>query len=74
MGRFHYVKYDDQANETQNKLRELCEGLETEINVLPEGRPKATALTKLEECFMWIGKTVRDDQIARYREAKENRS
>lgn len=28
-------------------------------------RAKALALTKLEECYMWIGKGVRDDQIKR---------
>lgn len=28
-------------------------------------RAKALALTKLEECYMWIGKALRDDQIAR---------
>lgn len=26
---------------------------------------KSLAITKLEECYMWIGKAIRDEQIAR---------
>ena len=35
------------------------------INLLPEGRAKSLALTKLEECYMWIGKAIRDAQMKR---------
>lgn len=35
------------------------------IESLPPGRAKALAVTKLEECYMWIGKAIRDEQIAR---------
>ncbi len=28
-------------------------------------RSKATALTKLEECYAWVGKAIRDEQILR---------
>ena len=32
---------------------------------LKSPRTVALALTKLEECYMWIGKAIRDDQIER---------
>ncbi len=66
MSRFDYVKYDDKAYHNQACLKAKCETLEAEINDFIESpRAKALALTKLEECYMWIGKAVRDDQLAR---------
>lgn len=66
MSRFDYVKYDDKAMDQQallkGKVSEL-EGMIDRFTVSP--RAKALALTKLEECYMWIGKAIRDDQIAR---------
>lgn len=32
---------------------------------LPKGRAQSLAITKLEECYMWIGKGLRDKQVAR---------
>jgi hypothetical protein len=65
-GRFDYVKYDGIAGTTQASAKELCESLEkyVEAALLP-GRAKALALTSIEECYMWIGKAVRDEQIKR---------
>lgn len=74
--RFDYVKYDDQAIKSQDLAKDLCQQLESQIlrigADIPEpargaivGRAKATALTKLEECYMWIGKAIRDDQKQR---------
>lgn len=66
MSRFDYVKYDDEANARQGFLKVATENLEREINSMTDSpRYKALALTKLEECYMYIGKAVRDDQIKR---------
>jgi hypothetical protein len=63
--RFSYVKYDDQAMRRQQDLRQAFENLEELGNQLIDGRAKALFFTKLEEAYMWTGKAIRDDQIAR---------
>lgn len=66
MSRFDYVKYDDLAINDQGCIKNLFEGTEELIRFrLQEGRAKSLALTKLEEAYMWVGKAIRDDQIAR---------
>lgn len=74
MSRFDYVKYDENAIADQDRAKKLVTDLEGFIGgigyavaPLPAGvaRAKALALTKLEEVYMWIGKALRDDQIAR---------
>ncbi len=65
MSRFDYVKYDWEAMEDQDKAKRHCAVLETLIERLDSSRAKSLALTKLEECYMWIGKAIRDDQIKR---------
>lgn len=72
--RFDYVKYDKGAEEDQASAKKLVTSVETMIDgigyaqakLTPQtARAKASAITKLEECYMWIGKAIRDDQIAR---------
>lgn len=63
--RFSYVRYDEQAQKTQADFKADFEALEKKIEVLADGRAKVLVLTKLEEAYMWIGKSVRDDQIKR---------
>ncbi|CAB4149731.1 hypothetical protein UFOVP558_24 [uncultured Caudovirales phage] len=67
MSRFDYVKFDEMSVRDQAEAKKACEELERVIEmILPHpGRAKSLALTKLEEVYMWIGKAVRDDQIAR---------
>lgn len=65
MARFDYVKYDEASISNQNLFKGICEDLEANIENLPNGRAKSLALTSLEESYMWIGKAIRDDQIAR---------
>lgn len=65
-GRFDYVRYDDESKKDQEYFKKICESLEFDISgMLRSPRAKALALTKLEEVYMWIGKAIRDDQIAR---------
>ncbi len=63
--RFSYIKYDPQSIALQQELKELFEQLELTSEKLSAPRPKALMLTALEEAYMWSGKAVRDDQIAR---------
>jgi len=65
MSRFDYVKYDDLANEQQQYFKQSVSNLELAIDSLKSPRAKALAITKLEEVYMWVGKAIRDDQIAR---------
>lgn len=66
MSRFDYVKYDDIANEAQTTLKNQMTALEASIELnCRSPRAKALAMTKLEECYMWIGKAIWDDQISR---------
>lgn len=66
MGRFDYVKYDEKATSDQEYFKAVMEGLESEVGTrLNNSRAKSLVLTKLEEAYMWIGKSIRDDQIAR---------
>lgn len=71
-GRFDYVLHDDIAGERQAACRAACRELEGLIErLLPKGRAQSLAFTKLEEMYMWIGKAIRDDQIARTGSAGE---
>ena len=66
MSRFDYVKYDEEAVQIQNNFKDDVTQIETHIRMqLKSQRAVAIALTKLEEFYMWIGKAIRDDQIAR---------
>lgn len=65
MSRFDYVAYDSEASHHQQNFKDDVQTLEHHINMLQSPRAKALALTKLEECYMWIGKAIRDDQIER---------
>ena len=65
MSRFDYVRYDARPEGLQATAKVRAGQLEELIAPLPDGRAKALALTKLEECYMWIGKAIRDAQIKR---------
>lgn len=66
MSRFDYVKYDQTADLQQSAAKYISTSLEIFIEKnLTSPRAKALALTKLEECYAWIGKAIRDDQIMR---------
>lgn len=66
MGRFDYVKYDAAAQNLQQDFKLRFEELEAKVVAdLKSGRAYSLVLTKLEEAYMWIGKAIRDEQIAR---------
>ena len=61
--RFSYIKYDHEHTELQESAKTRFEEMEKMIEALPKGRATSLALTKLEECYMWVGKALRDSQI-----------
>jgi hypothetical protein len=63
MSRFDYVKYDEETQKLQADFKRMFELVAAPIEQLPQGRPQSIALTKLEECYMWVGKALRDMQI-----------
>ena len=66
METFSYVKYDETSVNKQETAKAICEQLESFLNdSLNSGRAKHLAIAKLEECYMWIGKAIRDEQIER---------
>jgi hypothetical protein len=66
MSRFDNVQFDEDAQKMYVLFLSLFKEVDEAIgNLLPEGRSKATALTKLEESAMWAFKAVRDDQWRR---------
>lgn len=66
MSRFDYVKYDEESVRHQDQAKRQHDDIRAfiETNLKP-GRAASLAMTKLEECYMWVGKAIRDDQIAR---------
>ncbi len=74
--RFDYVKYDEIAQATQSRMKQKFLDLEDAIeHGLVNGRAKSLVMTKLEEAYMWIGKAIRDDQVAtRAADLQEGRS
>jgi hypothetical protein len=54
MSRFNYAEEYFKIHFTQ---------IEKEIEIFPHSREHALALEKLEECYMWIGKMIRSEQI-----------
>lgn len=63
--RFSYVRYDGIATERQETIKEAFEHVEQLAETLTDGRAKSLLFTHLEIAYMWAGKSLRDDQIAR---------
>lgn len=63
MTRFDYIEYTAKSQQLSDERKKLSEKYENLINVLPNSREKSIALTKLEECFMWVGKAIRNMQL-----------
>lgn len=69
--RFDYVKFDAKHTELMENAKSLCSRLEGFIDGIKHEsrnnhnyRPISLAHTKLEETYAWIGKAIRDRQIA----------
>lgn len=62
VSRFNYIEYTDKSQKLSDERKQASEDFENLINQLPNSREKSLALTKLEECFMWCGKAIRNLQ------------
>lgn len=64
--RFEYVQWDEESQRNSDHAKKVCDDVRAfiETNLKPS-RESSLAMTKLEECFMWIGKAIRTDQQAR---------
>lgn len=62
--RFSYVAYDQERINTQAYFKEMFAEIEKKVLTLKPGRAQSLVLNKLEEAYMWIGKAIRDEQIA----------
>lgn len=64
--RFTYVKYDQEHAELQEKFKALFEEVDTLIEQsIITGRARTLLLMHLEEAYMWSGKAIRDQQLAK---------
>lgn len=63
--RYNYVKYDEEATRKQESFKKLFEQMDEFVNSLEDGRAKSLVFTKLEESYMWVGKSIRDSQVKR---------
>lgn len=67
--RFDYVAYDMEAHQKsldfKQRFMDLAAMVEQTLDAAVAGRYRALALTSLEEAFMWCGKAIRDEQVAK---------
>ena len=69
--RFTYVKYDDKSVELQETFKHFFEDIEEfAVANLPDSKARSFILARLEEAYMWTGKAIRDEQIARASKAE----
>lgn len=70
--RFSYVQYDAESATKQQDLKALFEGVEQYADKnISDGRAKSLVMTHLEIAYMWTGKAIRDEQIARTGKVEE---
>lgn len=65
MSIFESITYSSQSSVQQKRATELAIDLERLIKSISYGREAGLAITKLEECCMWINKAIRFEQIQR---------
>ncbi len=71
--RLDYVKWDEISETKQQIAKKMFQQLESFIDAgFGSSREKSLAITKLEESWMWIGKSIKVDQEKRNEELNKN--
>lgn len=65
MSRFDHIELSGIAGLKVSEFKAEFIKLEAMMAGLMVGRSLSTAITKLEECSMWVGKAIRDEQLQR---------
>jgi len=67
INRFDFIEYDDLSREQQLNFKNQFIKIANDIEAISTGNERSSliALVKLEECYMWVGKAIRDNQIIR---------
>lgn len=65
MSRFDYVKYDEISQVNQDAFKSMVCELSIHIAGMGDNHYKTLAMDRLEECYMYIGKCIRDEQFGR---------
>lgn len=64
--RFASVSFNESNAKLHRAFQFYFADLEEQIMLnIPAGQAQATALTKLQEAFMWVGKAMADAQITK---------
>lgn len=66
--RFDNIQFDPCSVTALSSFRDVMEHLiemVEDLETLTDGRSKVLAINKLEEAYMWIGKSIRDSQLSR---------
>lgn len=67
--RFDYTVFNEETKRKQSELLVYFKALADRVEELGPSRSVSLALTNLEECYMWVGKALRDTQLEQSREA-----
>lgn len=72
MNRFDFLKFDETAEANHAQIKAAFQDLEKVLSSkLAGSRAQSLIMTHLEEAFMWVGKAIRDDQLARLGKTRE---
>ena len=58
MTTLQFVEPTEEQKATMQNFRDKMETLKKEIETLPANRGLSLAITKLEECAMWLNKSI----------------
>ncbi len=69
--RFEFIKFDDQAKTEHASFTEKFKEIEQDILTIRSTPYRFEAMKCLEACYMWVGKAIRQEQIQRNYDAKD---
>ncbi|HYX39946.1 MAG TPA: hypothetical protein VE954_43170 [Oligoflexus sp.] len=72
MSRFDFIAWDGLSEHASRQIKSYAKMLEACIDHhLEPSRERSLAMTALEECFMWVGKGIRHDQLERQKKGDD---